>query len=147
MSVTVRRLEPADRAEWEPLWQGYLAFYKAQLAPQVTDVTWARLHDPAEPLVGLAAILDGRMVGIAQIVFHRSTWEVAHRCYLNDLFTADSVRGRGVGRALIDAVYREAREAGAETVWWLTHETNETARALYDRIAKRSGFIQYRQSV
>jgi GNAT superfamily N-acetyltransferase len=147
MAVHVRPLTLEDRPAWDPLWQGYLAFYRVTLSAEATDATWARFHDPAEPLRGLGAVVDGRLVGLAHLVFHHSTWSVASRCYLNDLFAADEVRGRGVGRALIEASYAEARAAGAETVWWLTHEANATARALYERVAKRTGFIQYRQDV
>jgi GNAT superfamily N-acetyltransferase len=142
--VIIRPIRPDDRGAWEPLWQGYQTFYKVSLSAQVTDETWRRLHDPAEPVHGLVAEIDGRLVGMAHYVFHRMTWTVADRCYLNDLFTADSARGRGIGRALTEAVYAAAKAHGATTVWWLTHETNEAARALYERIAKRSGFIQYR---
>ena len=145
--MIVRPIRLDDRAGWGPLWRGYLTFYKVSLPEEVTETTWRRLHDPAEPVRGLVAELDGCLVGLAHFVFHRMTWTVADRCYLNDLFTDESVRGRGVGRALIEAVYAEAKAEGAATVWWLTHETNAPARALYDRIAKRSGFIQYRQEV
>ncbi len=147
MPVTIRPLRRDDRPAWDPLWQGYLTFYKANLPPEATEALWERLHDPAEPVRGLGAERDGRLVGIAHLVFHRSTWSVANRCYLNDLFTADEARGQGVGRALIEACYAEAKAAGAPTVWWLTHETNATAQALYERVAKRTGFIQYRQDV
>ncbi len=147
MTVTIRALRPDDRAAWEPLWQGYQTFYKVSLPAEVTEETWRRLHDPAEPVHGLVAESDGRLVGLAHYVFHRMTWTIADRCYLNDLFTAESARGRGAGRALTEAVYAAAKARGSTTVWWLTHETNETARALYDRIARRSGFIQYRHEV
>jgi GNAT superfamily N-acetyltransferase len=142
--MEIRPLRPDEREAWEPLWQGYLAFYKASVAPEVTATTWARLHDPAEPMHVLGAFLDGRLVGIVHYIFHRSTWTAGPYCYLQDLFTAEAARGRGAGRALIEAVYARAQEAGASRVWWLTHETNETARALYDKLADRPGFIQYR---
>jgi GNAT superfamily N-acetyltransferase len=145
--MIVRPIRPEDRAAWEPLWQGYQTFYKVSLPEEVTESTWRRLHDRAEPVHGLVAEFDGRLVGLAHFVFHRMTWTIANRCYLNDLFTHESARGRGAGRALIEAVYSEAKAQGCTTVWWLTHESNETARALYDRIARRSGFIQYRHEV
>jgi GNAT superfamily N-acetyltransferase len=93
---------------------------------------------------GLVAILDGRVVGIVHYLYHRSTWTAADYCYLQDLFTAEEARGRGVGRALIEAVYERAKGDGAARVYWLTHETNTSAQALYDKVASRSGFIQYR---
>ncbi len=145
MTVSIRPLTPADRSAWEPLWQGYLTFYQATIAPEVTDFTWARLHDVTEPMHALGAFEGGHLIGIVHFVFHRSTWTTGPYCYLQDLFTVAEARGQGVGRALIAAVNERAREAGASRVHWLTHETNADARALYDRVAERSGFIQYRQ--
>ena len=145
MAVVVRPLAASERAAWEPLWQGYLAFYGATIPPEATDTTWARLHDPAEPMHALGAEHDGRLVGIVHYLFHRSTWTIGPYCYLQDLFTAEGARGQGAGRALIEAVYEKAAEAGASRVYWLTQEGNATARALYDRLADRPGFIQYRK--
>ena len=143
--LEIRPLRPEERAAWEPLWQGYLAFYATSLKPEVTDTTWARLHDPAEPMHVLGAFLDARLVGIVHYILHRSTWTIGDYCYLQDLFTTASARGQGAGRALIEAVYERARAAGASRVYWLTQETNETAKALYDKVADCSGFIQYRR--
>jgi GNAT superfamily N-acetyltransferase len=143
--ITVRPLRRDERAVWEPLWQGYLAFYKASVKPEVTERTWARLNDPAEPMHVLGAFLGDRLVGIVHYIFHRSTWSIGDYCYLQDLFTAEEARGKGAGRALIEDVYERAKAAGASRVYWLTHETNETARALYDKLADRPGFIQYRK--
>jgi len=143
--MEIRPLRPDQRAAWEPLWQGYLAFYKTSVKPEVTDTTWARLHDPAEPMHLLGAFLDGRLVGITHFIFHRSTWTTGDYCYLQDLFTTEAARGHGAGRALIEAVYERARAAGASRVYWLTHESNEAARGLYDKLADRPGFIQYRR--
>jgi GNAT superfamily N-acetyltransferase len=143
--VAIRPLGPEDRADWEPLWAGYLAFYEATIPSTVTETTWARLNDPAEPMHALGAFVDGQLVGIVHYLFHRSTWTTGDYCYLQDLFTAEAARGRGAGRALIEAVYERARAAGASRVYWLTQEGNATARALYDKLADRSGFIQYRK--
>ena len=145
MSVTVRPLTPPEKPSWEPLWRAYLAFYGTSVPQETTDTTWARLHDPAEPMHVLGAFLDGRLVGIVHAIFHRSTWTIGPYCYLQDLYTAEEARGRGAGRALIEAVYALAREQGASRVHWLTHETNTTARALYDTLADKPGFIQYRR--
>jgi GNAT superfamily N-acetyltransferase len=142
--LQIRPFSPEDRQAWEPLWQGYLTFYKSTLPAEVTETTWRRLNDSAEPMHGLVAILDGRVVGIVHYLYHRSTWTAADYCYLQDLFTAEEARGRGVGRALIEAVYERAKGDGAARVYWLTHETNTSAQALYDKVASRSGFIQYR---
>ncbi|SCY80346.1 GNAT family N-acetyltransferase [Microvirga guangxiensis] len=143
--IEIRPFIPGDRESWEPLWQGYLTFYKASLPAEVTNATWKRLNNPAEPMHGLAAVLGGKIVGIVHYLYHRSTWTTADYCYLQDLFTADQARGRGVGRALIEAVYERAQADGAARVYWLTHETNKDAQALYEKVASRTGFIQYRK--
>lgn len=145
MPPTIRPLRPHERPLWELLWQGYLAFYETSVAPEVTDATWARLDDPAEPMHLLGAFDGERLLGIVHFIYHRSTWTIGPYCYLQDLFTAEEARGRGVGRALIEAVYERARDAGASRVYWLTHESNAVARSLYDRVADRPGFIQYRK--
>jgi GNAT superfamily N-acetyltransferase len=142
--LVIRALGPDERSSWEPLWQGYLTFYESTVAPEVTATTWGRLHDPAEPMHVLGAFLDGTLVGIVHYLFHRSTWTTGDYCYLQDLFTAPESRGQGAGRALIEAVYDRAKVAGASRVYWLTQETNATARTLYDTLADRPGFIQYR---
>ena len=134
-----------ERAAWEPLWKGYQTFYEVALTDETTDVLWQRLHDPAEPMHLLGAYLDGRLAGIVHYLYHRSCWTVGDYCYLQDLFVSKDVRGGGVGRALIEGVYREARAAGASRVHWLTQEGNAQARRLYDTLADRSGFIQYRK--
>src|SRR5262245_2140965 len=144
-SIEIRPLRPDEREPWEPLWQGYLTFYESSLPPEVTAGPGRRLPDPAEPMHVLGAFVDGRLVGIVHYLFHRTTWTTGDYCYLQDLFTVPEARGQGVGRALIEAVVERARAAGASRVYWLTHETNATARALYDKVADRSGFIQYRR--
>jgi GNAT superfamily N-acetyltransferase len=143
--TAVRPAHPGDRDAWEPLWQGYLTFYKATLAPDVTDATWRRFFDPLEPLHALVAERDGSLIGIAHYLLHRSTWAPVCYCYLEDLFVEPSVRGSGAGRALIAAVEAAAREAGASRLHWLTHETNLTAQTLYNKVAERPGFVQYRK--
>jgi GNAT superfamily N-acetyltransferase len=143
--LRIRPLRPDERAAWEPLWQGYLRFYGASVDPAVSDTTFARLHDPAEPMHALVAERAGEVIGLVHYIFHRSTWTTGPYCYLQDLFTLETARGQGAGRALIEAVYAAAREAGASRVYWLTQEGNATARALYDRLADRPGFIQYRK--
>jgi GNAT superfamily N-acetyltransferase len=141
----IRPLEPQDRAAWEPLWYDYLAFYESQVSRETTDVLWRRFHDPGEPMVVLGAFSGGRLVGIVHYLFHRSCWTIGDYCYLQDLFVAPHVRGLGAGRALIAAVEQAARAHGASRVHWLTREDNHAARALYDKLADRSGFIQYRK--
>ncbi|MDE1922678.1 MAG: GNAT family N-acetyltransferase [Gammaproteobacteria bacterium] len=139
----IREIRAADRAQWDPLWRGYLSFYRTELPAGVTDVLWDRFFDAAEPLNGLVAEQDGKLLGFVHYVFHRSTWEVENVCYLEDLFTAPEARGRGVGRALIGAVYDKARLAKSKRVYWMTHETNGRAMMLYDQVADKPGFLQY----
>ncbi len=143
--LVIRPLEPDERAAWEPLWQGYLTFYESQVPPETTDILWQRLHDPSEPMFVLGAYTGGRLVGIVQYLFHRSCWTIGDYCYLQDLFVEPRARGLGAGRALILAVEQAARAHGASRVHWLTKEDNHAARALYDKLADRSGFIQYRK--
>lgn len=145
MPVTIRPLTLDDRAQWEPLWRGYQVFYKTDIPQAATDVAWQRFHDGGEPMRAFGAFDGERMVGIVHTILHRSTWTIGDYCYLQDLFVDPTVRGTGAGRALIEAVYAYAREKGASRVYWLTHETNGTAMQLYDRIADKSGFIQYRK--
>lgn len=157
----VRALREDEKAAWAPLWRGYQQFYGVEIPAEVTDLTWARFHDPAEPMFVLGAFAPGsgagpsaaspsgeggsRLLGIVHYILHRSCWTAGPYCYLQDLFTVPESRGQGVGRGLIDAVYAKAAEAGASRVWWLTQETNYAGRMLYDRVADRPGFIQYRK--
>jgi len=127
------------------LWKGYQTFYEVALSEEATDKAWERLHDPAEPTFILGAYVEGKLTGIVHYLFHRSMWTVGNYCYLQDLFVAGEARGLGLGRALIEAVYEAANNVGASRVYWLTQENNATARALYDKLAERSGFIQYRK--
>jgi GNAT superfamily N-acetyltransferase len=147
VSIDVRALRADERAAWEPLWQGYLTFYKATVADEVTSLTWDRLHDAAEPMHVFGAFEGDELLGIVHYIFHRSTWTVGPYVYLQDLFTVAESRGKGVGRVLIQAVYDAAAEAGASRVYWLTHETNAEAMVLYNKVADRSGFLQYRKQM
>jgi len=143
--IIIRPIELHEREAWEPLWKGYQAFYEVALSDETTAVTWARLHDPAEPMGVLGAYVDGKLTGIVHYIFHRSCWTIGNYCYLQDLYVAAGARNLGLGRALIAAVETKAREAGASRLHWLTQEKNAVARALYDKLAERSGFIQYRK--
>ena len=145
MNIEIRPVSTADHAAWLPLWQGYLDFYQAEIAAEVSAITWQRFLEPAEPMHAALAWQDGRAVGLVHFIYHRSCWTVGDYCYLQDLFVADGLRGDGIGRLLIEHVYAQARAAGASRVHWLTQESNSNARQLYDRIADRSGFIQYRK--
>jgi GNAT superfamily N-acetyltransferase len=129
------------------LWKGYQVFYRIDLPAEVTELTWRRFFDGLEPVHALVAEDGEALIGIVHYLFHRSTWMLGPNCYLQDLFTADAARGRGVAGALIEAVCEAAAAAGASRVYWNTHETNAVARSLYDKVATRSGFIQYRREL
>jgi GNAT superfamily N-acetyltransferase len=148
-NLTVRPVARQDFEQWLPLWDGYNAFYERSgptaLDPEITRTTWQRFFDAYEPVHALVAESDGRLLGLVHYLFHRSTTAIQPNCYLQDLFTTAEARGKGVGRALIDGVYERARLAGSPRVYWLTHETNHTARQLYDKVAENSGFIVYRK--
>ena len=141
-SFIVRDIAPKDRPQWEKLWQDNQTVRR--LSAEVTEMTWRRLFDGVEPVHGLVAEEGEAVIGFAHYLFHRSTAQLGCVCYLQDMFTAESARRRGVGRALIDAVCVRAREAGASRVYWSTGEGNAAARALYDKVATLTRFVQYR---
>ena len=149
--TTIRPIAEADYAQWRPLWDGYNTFYgrfdATALPEEITQQTWRRFFDDAEPVYCLVAERDGKIVGIVHYLFHRSTTLKNDICYLQDLFTDEKVRGGGIGRALIEAVYDRARAAGSERVYWQTHETNARAMVLYNQVADRSGFLVYRKQL
>ncbi len=143
----IRRIEPGDRAEWTQLWKAYLAFYETVLPDEVYASAWSRLLDPAEPTWGALALQDGKPVGLVHWIYHRHNWTIAATCYLQVLFVAPEGRGMGFGSALIDHAAADATAKGSARLYWLTHESKATARALYDKVAQRSGFIQYRRNL
>ena len=151
MTHTIRPLTHADRPQWAQLWQGYLNFYESTVPAEVTDLTWQRILDPEAPIHAFCAAQegedgpDGKLLGIVHYLFHPVTWAAGPRCYLEDLFTSPEARGKGVGRALIEAVYAAADARGADQVYWLTQDFNATARKLYDQVAKATPFIKYRR--
>lgn len=144
-------MAPTDREAWQPLWDGYNAFYGREgataLAPAITQATWQRFFDPSEPVFALVAESQGRLLGLTHYLFHRSTTRLELTCYLQDLFTAPQARGQGVGRALIEGVYGAAQASGVHRVYWQTHQTNSAGRQLYDRVARHLGFIVYSHDV
>ncbi len=144
VGASIVALELAHYEDWRRLWKGYQAFYKVDIPETTTNLTWERLLDTGQPVMGALALRDGRVVGMVHWIFHRSTWTTGDYCYLQDLFVDTEVRGTGTGRRLIEHVYDQARQAKASRVYWLTHESNTDAMLLYDRIADKSGFIQYR---
>jgi len=146
--LSIRPVTRVDYDQWLPLWDGYNAFYgrsgPTALPTGITQLTWTRFFDAYEPIYALAAETNGQLVGLAHYLFHRSTITISPTCYLQDLFTSQPVRGKGVGKALIKGVYEEAKNTGSTRIYWHTHETNKTARRLYDQVAENAGFIVYR---
>src|SRR5437763_10374495 len=143
MAMIVRPLREDDREQWQPLWDGYNLFYERPDLPiEITEASWARFLDPEEPMFAAVAEIDGKLVGLVHYLYHRNTAMIEDVCYLQDLFTAPEARGLGVGRALIEHVYREAAAAGLSRVYWQTHEANP-ARKLYDRVASLTPFRRY----
>jgi GNAT superfamily N-acetyltransferase len=143
----VRSAAEADYPAWLPLWDGYNAFYGRKdataLPLTITQATWRRFFDPGEPVFGLVAEAGGQLLGLCHYLFHRSTTRIEPICYLQDLFTVPEARGRGIGRALIEAVYERAKAHGARRVYWQTQDSNSTARLLYDKVARHHGFLVY----
>lgn len=145
-ALAVRPLRKEDAAEWRRLWTGYLEFYESTVPPEVYETTFARLlGDDPQDYHALVAEAEGRLVGLAHYLFHRHCWRIENVCYLQDLFADPAHRGRGVGRALIEAVYAAADAQGAPQVYWTTQEGNATARRLYDRIGRLTPFIKYQR--
>ena len=143
--MIIRSLRAEDRESWEPLWHGYLEFYRAELTPDVTEQTWAALIDGSSAVHGLVAEQDDQLVGLAHVILHPTTWAARPTCYLEDLYIAKPWRGRNISRRLIEAVYAYADESRAATVYWLTQEYNAPARSLYDTIAHRTSFVVYQR--
>ncbi len=144
---TIRSVVRDDFTKWQVLWDGYNAFYGRERATalplEVTQMTWSRFFDVYEPVHALVAEKTGELLGLAHYIFHRSTSNIGPSCYLQDLFTAKSARGTGIGHALIEEVSKRARTVGANRLYWQTHETNTVAMHLYDKVVERSGFIFY----
>lgn len=151
IDLTLRTPKPDEYEAWHRLWDGYNAFYErtgpAAVPEEITRLTWDRFFDAYEPMHVIVAEAEGRLVGLVHFIYHRNTTMRGPVCYLQDLFADPDQRGKGIGRALIEAVYDHAREAGSERVYWQTHETNATAMRLYDQVATHSGFVVYRKAL
>ena len=149
--IMIRSILRDDFPAWKILWDGYNAFYGRKdataLPEAITSSTWSRFFDSYEPVHALVAEQSGQILGLVHYLFHRTTISIQPTCYLQDLFTVESARGKGVGRALIQEVYRIAADAGCTRVYWLTHETNTSAMKLYDKVAEKSGFVVYRKAL
>lgn len=150
-NIIYRPIEVKDYDQWLELWAGYNKFYgrsgPTALSPEIIKTTWTRFFDADEPVHALVAERDGLLLGLAHYLFHRSTITIEPSCYLQDLFTAEQSRGNGIGKALIGKAYELAKAGGCKRLYWQTHETNQAARQLYDKVAERSGFIVYRKMI
>ena len=150
-SVQIRAVNESDYAQWLPLWDGYNAFYGRQgetaLDLNITQTTWERFLNSNEPVNAFVAEQNGQLVGLVHFIFHRSTTRLSHVCYLQDLYVNQDLRGAGIGRQLIKAVYVAALKAGSTRVYWQTQDSNIAGRTLYDKIAKHLGFIVYSQEL
>ena len=144
--IEIRPIQPQDRAAWTPLWRGYLAYYETELPDEIYDSSFKRLTDPkVVPYHGFLAWEGDRALGLVHYIFHMHGWKIEPVCYLQDLFTVPETRGKGVGRALIEAVYRAADEAGAPSVYWMTQAFNTAGRQLYDKVGELTPFIKYQR--
>ncbi|MBT5767588.1 MAG: GNAT family N-acetyltransferase [Kordiimonadaceae bacterium] len=145
--VEVKPLNKDQYDVWYPLWQGYLTFYETSLPDEITKNNWERFFDENKPVGCLGAYKDGKLVGFVHYIFHPTNWSLTNKCYLQDLFADPNVRGEGIGRKLIEAVYALAKDADSEQVYWMTQNHNKTARLLYDRIADDNGFMVYEKDL
>ena len=146
-SIKIIPLSNADYQPWLNLWQNYLTFYENSLPLNTIEATWRNLVDSNVPIYGFGAWKDDNLVGITHVVLHPNTWNTTECCYLEDLYVGESVRGHGVGRALIEHVYEFANQKNCNRVYWTTQEGNAAARKLYDAIATQTDMVQYRKNL
>ena len=144
MTLTIRAIEEKDKDQWLKLWAGYLEFYKSTISSEQTELTWKRLVNNEQKMFGFVAESEEGVIGFTHCLFRPSTWTETDYCYLEDLFVDPNIRGKGVGRALMEKVVELAKEKNSKRVYWTTQEFNKTARVLYDSITPVSEFVQYR---
>ena len=144
MNINIRELKESDKDRWLELWAGYLDFYKSTLSNEQTEFTFKRLINHDQKMYGFVAENENEVIGFTHCLFRPSTWTETDYCYLEDLFVDSNIRGKGVGRALINRVVELAKEKNSKRVYWTTQEFNKTARVLYDSITSVSEFVQYR---
>jgi len=144
MTLTIRAIEEKDKDQWLKLWAGYLEFYKSTISLEQTELTWKRLINNELKMFGFVAESEEGVIGFTHCLFRPSTWTETDYCYLEDLFVNPNIRGKGVGRSLMDKVFELAKEKKSKRVYWTTQEFNKTARVLYDSITPVSEFVQYR---
>ncbi|CAB4951291.1 unannotated protein [freshwater metagenome] len=143
MSLLVRQITPADRADWQRLYLAYLEFYETEPIESSTELVWSRLVNSEPEIQGLVVEDDGRIIGITHFHYQLSTWTHTWHCYLEDLYVDKESRGKGVARALINEVKTLATDKGCSELFWITRSTNETARKLYDKVATPTDFVRY----
>jgi len=146
-AVQIAPLSNADYEDWLRLWKSYLKFYETSLPPSTTEITWRNLLDSSVPIYGFGTWKEDTLVGITHVVLHPNTWNSTECCYLEDLYVDKSVRGQGIGRALIEHVYDFASKKNCNRVYWTTQEGNTTARLLYDTLATKTDMVQYRKNL
>jgi GNAT superfamily N-acetyltransferase len=144
VSITIRALQEKDKNQWLKLWAGYLEFYKSTISSEQTELTWRRLINNEQKMFGFVAETEEVIIGFTHCLFRPSTWTETDYCYLEDLYVDPNIRGKGIGRALMDRVIELAKEKNSKRVYWTTQEFNKTARVLYDSITPVSEFVQYR---
>jgi GNAT superfamily N-acetyltransferase len=144
VTLTIRAIEEKDKNQWLKLWAGYLEFYKSTISQEQTELTWKRLINNEQKMFGFVAETEDGVIGFTHCLFRPSTWTETDYCYLEDLFVDPSIRGKGIGRALMEKVIDLAKEKKSKRVYWTTQEFNKTARVLYDSITPVSEFVQYR---
>ena len=144
MTLTIRAIEEKDKDQWLKLWAGYLEFYKSTISSEQTELTWKRLINNEQKMFGFVAESEEGVIGFTHCLFRPSTWTETDYCYLEDLFVDPNIRGKGIGRALMNKVFELAKEKNSKRVYWTTQEFNKTARVLYDSITPVSEFVQYR---
>lgn len=147
MSIRVEELNTTHQKEWELLWQDYLHFYNEALPDEITQATWEKMLDEQEKMYGLVAYHNNKMIGFVNYIFHRSTWAKGYYCYLEDLFVAEDARRKGIAKALIYAVREKAKQNNCERLYWVTGESNPNAQMLYNKIAEKTEYFQYRLSL
>jgi ribosomal protein S18 acetylase RimI-like enzyme len=143
MVINVRKIQPSDKPSWQQLFFDYLKFYETSPSDVNTDLAWERITSPDPEIQGLVAESNGEVVGIVHFHYQLSTWTDTFDCYLEDLYVAEEARGNGAARALIQAVKELSTVRKCSKLFWITKESNTTARKLYDKVATLGDFIRY----
>ncbi|MDR6540306.1 ribosomal protein S18 acetylase RimI-like enzyme [Acinetobacter bereziniae] len=147
MATQIIALEEVHFEQWLPLWQGYLRFYNAQMSDEQIRLSWKRITNPDQmDMFGFAIKVNGQVVGFVHLISHPSMWTNLPYCYLQDLFIKEQFRNQGLAQQLIEHCYQVCT-GKFDRIYWLTQVSNITAQYLYDRIATKTGFIQYKKAL